>query len=66
MPSLRWQGGRFQGASGMSAKCRPALGAREQKEIVPSPSTLNRETTVLKHIMRRAVVWEISEPTPVP
>ncbi len=28
------------------------------KEIAPSPSTLNRETTVLKHIMRRAVVWE--------
>jgi integrase len=28
------------------------------KEIVPSPSTLNRETTVLKHMMRRAVVWE--------
>ena len=28
------------------------------REIAPSPSTLNRETTVLKHIMRRAVVWE--------
>ena len=28
------------------------------KEIAPSPSTLNRETTVLKHIMRRAVAWE--------
>ena len=28
------------------------------KEIAPSPSTLNRETTVLKHMMRRAVVWE--------
>jgi integrase len=28
------------------------------KQIAPSPSTLNRETTVLKHIMRRAVVWE--------
>ena len=28
------------------------------KEIAPSPSTLNREVTVLKHMMRRAVVWE--------
>jgi integrase len=28
------------------------------KEIAPSPSTLNRETTVLKHMTRRAVVWE--------
>ena len=28
------------------------------KVIAPSPSTLNRETTVLKHMMRRAVVWE--------
>ncbi|HKN00567.1 MAG TPA: tyrosine-type recombinase/integrase [Candidatus Binataceae bacterium] len=28
------------------------------KEIAPSPSTLNREMTVLKHMMRRAVVWE--------
>ncbi len=28
------------------------------KEIAPSPSTLNREVTVLKHVMRRAVVWE--------
>lgn len=28
------------------------------KEITPSPSTLNRETTLLKHMMRRAVVWE--------
>ena len=28
------------------------------KEIAPSPSTLNRETTVLKHIVRRAVAWE--------
>jgi integrase len=27
-------------------------------EIAPSPSTLNREMTVLKHLMRRAVVWE--------
>jgi integrase len=28
------------------------------KEIAPAPSTLNREVTVLKHMMRRAVVWE--------
>jgi integrase len=28
------------------------------KEIAPAPSTLNREMTVLKHMMRRAVIWE--------
>ena len=28
------------------------------KEIIPAPSTLNREMTVLKHMMRRAVIWE--------
>src|SRR5208282_3814736 len=34
------------------------------KEIAPSPSTLNRETTVLKHMMRRAVVWEFLSRNP--
>jgi integrase len=28
------------------------------KEIATAPSTLNREMTVVKHILRRAVVWE--------
>ncbi|MGC2495046.1 tyrosine-type recombinase/integrase [Candidatus Binatus sp.] len=36
-------------------RCPRCKGA---KVIAPSPSTLNRETTVLKHMMRRAVVWE--------
>ncbi len=34
------------------------------KEIAPSPSTLNREMTVLKHMMRRAVVWEFLSRNP--
>jgi integrase len=38
-----------------SLACPRCKGARE---IAPSPSTLNREVTVLKHITRRAVVWE--------
>jgi integrase len=38
-----------------SLACLRCKGA---KEIAPSPSTLNREVTVLKHITRRAVVWE--------
>jgi integrase len=38
-----------------AAACPRCKGA---KEIAPSPSTLNRESTVLKHMMRRAVVWE--------
>lgn len=37
------------------APCPKCKGA---KETAPSPSTLNREVTVLKHMMRRAVVWE--------
>ncbi|HUY28174.1 MAG TPA: tyrosine-type recombinase/integrase [Candidatus Binataceae bacterium] len=36
----------------------PCLRCKGAKEIAPSPSTLNREVTVLKHMMRRAVVWE--------
>jgi integrase len=34
------------------------LRCKGAKEIAPSPSTLNREMTVLKHMTRRAVVWE--------
>ena len=36
----------------------PCSRCKGTKVIAPSPSTLNRETTVLKHMMRRAVVWE--------
>jgi integrase len=36
----------------------PCPRCKGAKEIAPAPSTLNRETTVLKHMMRRAVVWE--------
>jgi hypothetical protein len=36
----------------------PCPRCKGAKEIAPSPSTLNREVTVLKHMMRRAVVWE--------
>ena len=28
------------------------------KEIAPAPSTINREVTVLKHMVRSAVAWE--------
>jgi integrase len=34
------------------------LRCKGAKEIAPAPSTLNREMTVLKHMVRRAVVWE--------
>jgi integrase len=37
---------------------QPCPRCKGAKEIAPSPSTLNREVTVLKHMMRRAVVWE--------
>lgn len=42
----------------MCPRCKGA------KDIAPSPSTLNREATVLKHIMRRAVVWEFLSRNP--
>jgi integrase len=45
-------GRRYQREASVCPRCKGA------KEIAPSPSTLNRETTVLKHIMRRAVTWE--------
>jgi len=45
-------GRRYEREAPACPRCKGA------KEIVPSPSTLNRETTVLKNMMRRAVVWE--------
>lgn len=44
--------GKGKVSTGPCSRCKGA------KAIAPSPSTLNRETTVLKHMMRRAVVWE--------
>ncbi len=45
-------GRRYEREAVVCPRCKGA------KEIAPSPSTLNREMTVLKHMMRRAVVWE--------
>jgi hypothetical protein len=45
-------GGRYGREAPACPRCKGV------KEIAPSPSTLNREVTVLKHMMRRAVVWE--------
>ena len=43
---------------GHKREARTCLRCKGAKEIAPSPSTLNREMTMLKHMMRRAVVWE--------
>jgi integrase len=45
-------GRRYERGAATCPRCKGA------KEISPAPSTLNREMTVLKHMMRRAVVWE--------
>ncbi len=45
-------GRRYEREAPTCLRCKGA------KEIAPAPSTLNREITVLKHMMRRAVVWE--------